>query len=88
MYTVEMFIGENNKTHVLELETLKEVLNSRHEGYTVSVVTGAWHGVEETTARVLVSDSRSKIAGTINKLKKVLQQEAIAWHEVTPLQFT
>lgn len=87
MYTVEMFIGQNNTTHTLELNTLKEVLNKRHEGYTISVVTGAWKGSEEDTARVLLSDTRQKIQNTIKQLKKVLHQEAIAFHEVTPLEF-
>jgi hypothetical protein len=87
MYTVEMFIGQNNETQVLELETLKDVLNKRHDGYTIQVVTGAWRGSEEDTARVLLSDNKNKILDTIKQLKKLLNQEAIAFHEVTPLEF-
>lgn len=86
--TIELFIGSNNTTHKVELEKLESTLAKYHDGFTIKRgVVGYWQGAREESVTVLVSDDFSTILATINKLKQVLKQDAIAYHEVTPLEF-
>lgn len=86
--TVQLYIGGNNTTHKVEVDKLKKVLNKYHEGYTIERANiGAWHGVEEESVKVLISDDYDKIIDTVNKLKYELKQDAIAVQEVAPLEF-
>ena len=86
--TVMLYIGGNNKTHRVEVDKLKAVLNKYHEGWTIERGNiGAWHGVEEESVKVLISDNYDTILATVNKLKYELKQEAIAIQEVAELEF-
>lgn len=86
--TLELFIGSNNTTHKVELDKLEQTLAKYHEGFTIKRgVVGYWQGAREESVTVLVSDDFSTILDTINKLKQVLKQDAIAYHEVSELVF-
>lgn len=85
--TVELFIGSNNKTHKVERNLLEATLAKYHEGFTIQPAVGYWQGAREDSVIVTVSDDFSTILETIKRLKYVLKQDAIAYHEVTPLEF-
>lgn len=85
--TIELFVGSNNKTHKVERKKLEAVLARYHEGFTIQPAVGYWLGTREDSVTVVVSDEFDKILETIKKLKYELKQDAIAYHEVTPLEF-
>lgn len=85
--TLELFIGSNNKTHKVERELLIRTLGKYHEGFTVQPATGYWQGTREDSVTVIIADEYDRILETIKKLKYVLKQDAIAYHEVAPLEF-
>lgn len=85
--TLELFIGSNNTTHVVEVDKLKQILNKYHKGWTMQNALGSWLGTEEDSVIVTISDGMSNIMQTITELKQELQQDAIAYREVTPLEF-
>lgn len=87
MSTIELFIGSNNQTHKVELHKLERVLSKYHEGFTIQPATGYWKGTREDSVTVLISDDMNKILSTIVALKVVLKQDAIAYHEVSELEF-
>lgn len=85
--TLELFIGSNNTTHKVELSKLEATLSKYHTGFTIQPAVGYWAGAREDSVTVLISDDFATIIQTITVLKAVLQQDAIAYHEVTPLEF-
>lgn len=87
MKTLELFIGANNKTGKVERELLIKTLAKYHEGFTVQPATGYWMGAREESVTVIISDDEHKVRQTIQRLKQVLKQDAIAMHEVSPLEF-
>lgn len=87
MLTYKLYIGSNNQTKELELEKIRGVLYRYYDGYTVEFATGCWKGQEENTAVVTVTSDTPKLKHVINQLKKVLDQEAIAYQKQTPLVF-
>lgn len=87
MKTLELFIGSNNTTHKVEVDKLKAILNEYHQGWTMQNALGSWLGTEEDSVIVTISDDMSTIMSTIKTLKTALQQDAIAYREVTPLEF-
>ena len=87
MSTIELFIGSNNTTHKVDVSKLKAILNRYHQGWTMQNALGSWLGNEEDSVTVLVADDREKIINTIKELKVALEQDAIAFHEVAPLEF-
>lgn len=87
MKTIELFIGANNKTGKVERELLIKTLAKYHQGFTVQPATGYWMGAREDSVTVIISDDENAIRQTVLKLKQVLKQDAIAMHEVAPLEF-
>lgn len=86
--TIEMFIGANNTTHKVERDKLIQTLAKYHEGFTVrSATIGYWQGQPEESVTVIIADDYDTILNTVHKLKYVLKQDAIAFHEVAPLEF-
>jgi hypothetical protein len=85
--TVELFIGSNNKTHKVERALLETTLSKYHDGFTIQPAVGYWQGAREDSVTVIISDDLDTILETIKRLKYVLKQDAIAWHEVSPLVF-
>jgi hypothetical protein len=85
--TIELFIGSNNTTHKVERDKLEQVLSKYHEGFTIQPAVGYWLGAREDSVTVIISDDFDAIINTIQRLKQVLKQDAIAYHEVTPLEF-
>lgn len=86
--TLELYIGSNNKTHRVELDKLEATLAKYHTGFTIKRgIVGYWEGAREESVTVLISDDFELIKSTMQRLKQVLKQDAIAYHEVTPLEF-
>ena len=85
--TIELFIGSNNKTHKVERDIIEQVMSKYHEGFTIQPATGYWMGAREESVTVIVSDDEQTIIETIKKLKYALKQDAIAYHEVSELEF-
>lgn len=78
--TIKAFIGSNNKTKKLEVDKIVSTVNANHEAFTLDYpVIGYWRGEAEETAVLYLSDERSKVINTLNRLKEVLNQEAIAY---------
>lgn len=78
--TIKAFIGSNNKTKKLEVDKIISTVSINHEAFTLDYpVIGCWRGEVEETAVLYLSDERSKVMNTLNKLKEVLDQEAIAY---------
>ena len=86
--TLELYIGSNNTTHKVEIDKLELTLSKYHESFTIKRgVVGYWLGTREESVTVLIADDFNTIINTIKRLKQVLKQDAIAYHEVTPLEF-
>ena len=85
--TLQLFIGSNNTTRKVEVNKLKTVLDKYHDGWTMQNAIGSWLGIEEQSVTVIINDELSTIKNTMLVLKQVLKQDAIAYHEVTPLEF-
>jgi hypothetical protein len=85
--TIELFIGSNNKTHKVERDKLEATLSKYHEGFTIQPAVGYWMGAREDSVSVIISDDYETIVETVKKLKYILKQDAIALHEVAPLEF-
>ena len=70
LITIKAFIGSNNKTKKLEVD---KIITLDYP------VIGCWRGEVEETAVLYLSDERQKVMNTLNKLKEVLDQDAIAY---------
>lgn len=80
LITIKAFIGSNNKTKKLEVDKIISTVSINHEAFTLDYpVIGCWMGEVEETAVLYLSDERQKVMNTLNKLKEVLDQEAIAY---------
>lgn len=73
-------IGENNITHEVEVLKIKEYLNNKVEGYTISSFNeGIWKGNTERSINVqIISDiEETSIKSMVVELKQILEQDAI-----------
>ena len=87
LITIKAFIGSNNETKELEIDKIASTLSKNHEAFTLQYpVFGYWKGETEQTAILYLSDERSKVMNTLNELKEVLDQEAIAYQIENDLQ--
>lgn len=81
--TIKAFIGSNNKTKQLEVDKIISTVNANHEAFTLDYpVIGYWR----SEAVLYLSDERQKVMNTLNELKEVLDQEAIAYQIENDLQ--
>jgi len=73
-----LYIGSNNKTHQVEEEKLKKVINKYFEGYTIIQSAGYWRGTKEESRIVEIeTENKEQVLKAIEELKAVLKQEAI-----------
>ena len=80
LITIKAFIGSNNNTKELEVDKIISTVNANHEAFTLDYpVIGYWRSEAEQTAVLYLSDEHSKVLNTLNELKEVLDQEAIAY---------
>lgn len=87
LITIKAFIGSNNKTKKLEVDKIISTVNANHEAFTLDYpVIGYWRSEAEQTAVLYLSDEHSKVMNTLNELKEVLDQEAIAYQIENDLQ--
>lgn len=85
--TIKAFIGSDNKTKKLEVDKIISIVNANHKAFTLDYpVIGYWRGEAEETAVLYLSDERQKVMNTLNELKEVLDQEAIAYQIENDLQ--
>jgi hypothetical protein len=78
-----LYIGSNNKTHQVNEEKLKEIINKYFEGYTIINSIGYWKGTKEES-RIIEIDTTNKeqVIKAIQELKEALEQEAIGLIEI------
>ena len=87
LITIKAFIGSDNQTKQLNVDTIVSSVNTNHEAFILQYpVIGYWRGEAEQTAVLYLSDERSKVLNTLNELKEVLNQEAIAYQIENDLQ--
>jgi len=75
-----LFIGSDNITGELRMETALEIVEKFFDGFTFSIVFGVWKGKREDTLKVEIvseNDIKFKIANLCHELKTELRQEAI-----------
>lgn len=86
--TYNLFIGSNNQTKMLEIEKIREILDERHEGYTITRTQGAWHKERENSCTVLLQvEHKGQAVMTAQILRKALQQDAVGLQAVPELEF-
>lgn len=87
LITIKAFIGSSNKTKKLEVDKIVSTVNANHEAFTLDYpVIGYWRSEAEETAVLYLSDEQQKVMNTLNELKEVLDQEAIAYQIESDLQ--
>src|SRR6478752_2590743 len=78
--TIKAYIGSNNVTKELEVDTIVAILNKNHDAFTLDYpVIGYWRGEAEQTAIVYLADDEQRVLATLEELKNSLRQEAIAY---------
>ena len=51
MKTFSIYIGSNNKTHVVEIMKAKEIISRRYDGFTYYFTKGYWKGETEDSVK-------------------------------------
>lgn len=85
--TFNIYIGADNKTGRVDRELIESTLNKRHEGYTLLPSVGYWHGKREQSLVAIVADAPSNVLQSVKELKRVLNQEAVAYQLVNDMEF-
>lgn len=85
--TEALYIGADNATGLIDLPRIESIMSKTHEGFTVIPAEGYWHGTRESSAVVIVTDTRESIANTVATLKSELRQDAIGVEELPPINF-
>lgn len=77
--TVELYIGPCPSNGELEVEKIKDILDSQHDRFVIKgIFDGYWKGYQEDTYVVLISDLPETISETIGKLEHELDGATIA----------
>jgi hypothetical protein len=87
MKTTALYIGADNETGSIDLSRIESIISKTHEGFTVIPSIGSWHGMNEPSAVVILSDTSESIAATVATLKCELHQDAIGVEELPPITF-
>lgn len=85
--TVEILVGADNATGKVDRAALADILDARHDGWTIRDGLGSWKGQREESVTVLLSDPEPAVMATMVAIRDGLRQDAVAWHEVSPLRF-
>lgn len=88
MNTYNLYIGSNNDTHELELNTIEKITGSLFQGFSLSQTTGYWNGKKEQTAIVTIATDESALVTRLATiLKEILKQEAVMINQIGMAQF-
>jgi hypothetical protein len=85
--TVELFIGSDNQTGLLDMGRIETIVSKRFDGFTIWTAMGHYRGSEENTAVVLVSGDPVSIAHTITDLRVELSQDSIGVIDLPVMTF-
>ena len=91
MQKFSLFIGSNNTTHELEIDTIKAILSRfQVNAYTLQEATGYWNGSPEKNAIVsIITEPASTIALSIpylaGELARILEQDAVLVESYAPM---
>lgn len=85
--TYQLYVGANNSTGRVELGKIKNILSSRHQGFTMLQANGYWQGQAEPSVCIIVNDVSRKVHQTIRELKSQLQQDAIGYQIIPDIKF-
>lgn len=78
MKTFSIYIGSNNKTHVVEIMKAKEIISRRYDGFTYYFTKGYWKGETEDSVKFeIITDDKDGILSCVERLKEELEQESI-----------
>lgn len=78
MATIELFVGADNATGLVDRELLGKILDSSHDSWTMVDAVGSWRGQREQSVCVLVCDDYDVIMATAQQIKAELRQDAVA----------
>lgn len=87
MITCELFIGADNTTGVVDIDLLCKILDSSHDGWTLTESLGSWQGKREHSVSVLIHDNEATIRTTAVQIRDELKQDAVGFRIVPALQF-
>lgn len=83
----QLFIGANNQTGLVEVDKIENLVSLYVDGFTIVPCHGYWNGNREDSVQLLLTLEPVQLDQLINKLKKELEQEAIAYSEAPALVF-
>lgn len=85
----QLYVGANNLTGVVELETAREVLefNGLH-AWTETQTNGVWRGRPEPSVILTVSTSEGTAVRTARQLRDVLNQDAVGIVQLSTMPMT
>jgi hypothetical protein len=75
--TFQLYIGADNTTKRVDFTALREVLDARHDGYTIAPTTGAWKGELEASVVVTISAPSAVVLATAREVATALRQDAV-----------
>lgn len=87
MNTYNLYIGANNTTGQVEIDTLTHLLDGFTDGFTIIKSDGVWKGKHEGSVVVVIQSEPEYIEVLMKVLKEDLQQEAIGYQLVNELKF-
>jgi len=79
MATVELFIGADNETGLVDRDLLCKILDSSHDSWTMVNALGSWQGQREESVSVIIADDYDLIMATARQIKAELRQDAVAF---------
>jgi hypothetical protein len=79
MATIELFVGADNTTGLVDRELLGKILDSSHDSWTMLDAVGSWRGQREESVCVLISGDYELIMATARQIKAELRQDAVAF---------
>jgi hypothetical protein len=88
MQTFTLYVGADNSTGTVDHDTLRAVLDERHEGYTIVPALGRWKGKEEQSILVIIgTDDELAVNRTVTDLKDRLNQQSIGIQKTAAIDF-
>jgi len=80
MKKINISIGSNNETHILEKDKALAILSNEYEGMSVTEIVGYWKGEQENTLVVSIICDKvdyTKLKNVCKTLNTELNQQAI-----------
>ena len=83
-----LYVGANNTTKEVAVDSLKAILNAYFEGYSLLPAEGMWKGTpEKSVVLEIQTDEVGKVKDLIAVLKDKLEQQAIGYQVLPEMSF-